>query len=211
MRGNHHRSVDGMEIALLSSQGQGIPTQRYILTRSPDCPGADTVQLADQRPCLHAPEVSVVSEKEVGGIPAAFDRADGMSAAPDLRQMLAAVTNTIGTAPLDCSCRPRPALHHVFTTPAYRIDHGAKQPGRERRCKVWACAMAAHILAILIAAAALGPVAAAEEDGSVGVEKTGKERLTDKASDEQRTNDCKVPQARRTHARSTHCPWEPKS
>jgi hypothetical protein len=71
--------------------------------------------------------------------------------------------------------------------------------------------MAAHILAILIAAAALGPVAAAEEDGSAVVEKTGKERLTDKASDEQRTNDCKVPQARRTHARSAHCPWEPGS
>jgi hypothetical protein len=154
--------------------------------------------------------VSVVSEKEVGAIHAAFDRGGGISAASGLRQM-SAVTKTIGTAPLDRSCRPRPALHHGFTTLAYRIDHGAKQPGRERRCKVWPRAVAAHILAILIAAAALGPIAAAEEDKLAAVEKTGKERLTDKASDEQRTDDCKVPQARRTHARPTHCPWEPGS
>jgi hypothetical protein len=38
--------------------------------------------------------------------------------------------------------------------------------------------------------------------------KTAKERLSDKASDEQRVNDCKVPAERRTRARSTHCPWE---
>lgn len=38
--------------------------------------------------------------------------------------------------------------------------------------------------------------------------KTGKERLSDKGSDEQRVDDCKVPQARRTRARSTTCPWD---
>ncbi len=35
--------------------------------------------------------------------------------------------------------------------------------------------------------------------------RTGKERLTDKASDEQRVNDCKVPPARRTRPRPTEC------
>jgi hypothetical protein len=38
------------------------------------------------------------------------------------------------------------------------------------------------------------------------VGKTGKERLTDKASDEQRVNDCKVPPNRRTRQRPTNCP-----
>ena len=37
---------------------------------------------------------------------------------------------------------------------------------------------------------------------------TGKERLSDKASDEQRVDDCKVPAARRTRARPTACPWD---
>ena len=38
--------------------------------------------------------------------------------------------------------------------------------------------------------------------------KTAKERLSDKASDEQRVNDCKVPAERRTRARSSRCPWD---
>jgi hypothetical protein len=38
--------------------------------------------------------------------------------------------------------------------------------------------------------------------------RTGKERLSDKASDEQRVDDCKVSQARRTKARPTSCPWD---
>ena len=38
--------------------------------------------------------------------------------------------------------------------------------------------------------------------------KTAKERLSDKASDEQRVNDCKVPAERRTRPRSAHCPWD---
>ena len=38
--------------------------------------------------------------------------------------------------------------------------------------------------------------------------KTAKERLSDKASDEQRVNDCKVPAERRTRVRSTRCPWD---
>jgi hypothetical protein len=155
--------------------------------------------------------MSVVGKEEAETIRTAFDRVGEMSVAPELRQVLPAVTNTIGAAPPDRSCRPHPALHHGATAPACTIDHGLKQPGHERRCKVWHYALAAHILAILIAGAALGPVAAAETDRSAGVVRTGKERLTDKASDEQRTDDCKVPQARRTHARSTHCPWEPGS
>jgi hypothetical protein len=35
--------------------------------------------------------------------------------------------------------------------------------------------------------------------------RTGKERLSDKASDEQRTNDCKVPPIKRTRSRPTSC------
>jgi hypothetical protein len=38
--------------------------------------------------------------------------------------------------------------------------------------------------------------------------KTGKERLTDKASDEQRLDDCKVPEARRTKNRPANCRGE---
>jgi hypothetical protein len=38
------------------------------------------------------------------------------------------------------------------------------------------------------------------------IARTGKERLTDKASDEQRVNDCKVPPTRRTRQRPTTCP-----
>lgn len=38
--------------------------------------------------------------------------------------------------------------------------------------------------------------------------RTGKERLGDKADDEQRVDDCKVPQARRTRIRPTACPWD---
>ena len=37
---------------------------------------------------------------------------------------------------------------------------------------------------------------------------TAKERLSGKASDEQRVDDCKVPPERRTRPRPTACPWE---
>jgi hypothetical protein len=41
--------------------------------------------------------------------------------------------------------------------------------------------------------------------------KTGKERLSDKASDEQRVDNCKVPPERRgTKMRPSDCPSEPK-
>jgi hypothetical protein len=47
------------------------------------------------------------------------------------------------------------------------------------------------------------------EPGSVpSTNRTGKERLSDKASDEQRLDDCKVPRDRRTRARPTSCPWD---
>lgn len=71
------------------------------------------------------------------------------------------------------------------------------------------CLMATHGLAILIAGSLLGPVMAADpvqpSVASTAAVKTGKERLTDKASDEQRVNDCKVAQARRTRPRPTTC------
>lgn len=63
----------------------------------------------------------------------------------------------------------------------------------------------------LIAVAGLvsGPVAmAADSPDQAEVSapaRTGKERLTDKASDEQRVNDCKVPLSRRTRQRPSGC------
>jgi hypothetical protein len=72
-----------------------------------------------------------------------------------------------------------------------------------------ACVIVAQALAILVAGSALGPVVAADRDqptvANATAAKTGKERLTDKASDEQRVDDCKVAQARRTRPRSTIC------
>jgi hypothetical protein len=69
--------------------------------------------------------------------------------------------------------------------------------------------MAAQVLAVLIACSPLVPVAAADRDqaavANASAVKTGKERLTDKASDEQRVDDCKVAQARRTRPRPTGC------
>ncbi len=38
--------------------------------------------------------------------------------------------------------------------------------------------------------------------------RTGKERLGDKGSDEQRMDDCKVPVGRRTKVRPATCPWD---
>jgi hypothetical protein len=65
-------------------------------------------------------------------------------------------------------------------------------------------------LTIAMVGSALGPVVAAEQDQQPAVAftagKTGKERLTDKATDEQRVDDCRVPQARRTRVRPTDCP-----
>lgn len=66
-------------------------------------------------------------------------------------------------------------------------------------------------LAVLLTCVALGPVIAADGDHSasaVFAARTGKERLSDKGSDEQRRDDCKVPQARRGRARPTACPWD---
>jgi hypothetical protein len=55
----------------------------------------------------------------------------------------------------------------------------------------------------------LAGVALAAADGmlatSSAAPKTGKERLTDKASDEQRVDDCKVAQSQRTRERPTAC------
>jgi len=64
-------------------------------------------------------------------------------------------------------------------------------------------------LAISIAAVVRGSVAAPGQDqpAAFAPAKTSKERLSDKASDEQRVDDCKVPQARRTRPRPTTCPW----
>ena len=64
--------------------------------------------------------------------------------------------------------------------------------------------------AIILAPMALllsRPPAFAREDSTL----TGKERLSDKASDEQRVDDCNVPVGRRTRKRPTRCPWDTTS
>jgi hypothetical protein len=67
-------------------------------------------------------------------------------------------------------------------------------------------------IATLVIAAALvgGPVCLSADHGIGQAEvsapaRTGKERLTDKGSDEQRVDDCKVPAGRRTRPRPTDC------
>jgi hypothetical protein len=66
-----------------------------------------------------------------------------------------------------------------------------------------------HIcLALILATLAPGPLVPASDSDQQAVSassRTGKERLTDKASDEQRVDDCKVPPAKRTRARPTGC------
>lgn len=69
--------------------------------------------------------------------------------------------------------------------------------------------MRAALVAVLLTCVALGPAMAASRDrpaSSFG--KTGKERLSDKGSDEQRVDDCKVPPSERTRPRPTACPWQ---
>jgi hypothetical protein len=63
-------------------------------------------------------------------------------------------------------------------------------------------------LVLLLAGLAPGPVMSAgapESSAASTAVRTGKERLSDKGSDEQRADDCKVPPARRTRARPTSC------
>jgi hypothetical protein len=65
-------------------------------------------------------------------------------------------------------------------------------------------------LALLLACVFLlpNPAAQASEHDQVSAPApaaTGKERLSDKASDEQRVDDCKVPPSRRTRPRPTGC------
>ncbi len=52
-------------------------------------------------------------------------------------------------------------------------------------------------------------VAAAAADPPAAPSRTGKERLGDKATDEQRVNDCGVPPERRTRPRPTECAAAP--
>jgi hypothetical protein len=62
-------------------------------------------------------------------------------------------------------------------------------------------------LIFLLAGLMVGAVVPAGADGQTAsaTAGTGKERLSDKASDEQRVNDCKVPPAKRTRARPSDC------
>jgi hypothetical protein len=67
------------------------------------------------------------------------------------------------------------------------------------------------VLAALIALAGSGAASAADAPSSQSqppkaTVKTGKERLGDKASDEQRVDDCKVPPERRSRTRPANCP-----
>jgi len=62
------------------------------------------------------------------------------------------------------------------------------------------------LLILLAGGLATRPSLADDQDRpSAAAGRTIKERLSDKASDEQRVNDCKVPPVRRTHARPADC------
>lgn len=66
------------------------------------------------------------------------------------------------------------------------------------------------VFALLFVGGLAGGAAAQDPQPSAAgtVTKTGKERLSDKAADEQRVDDCKVPEARRTRPRPTACPGD---
>jgi hypothetical protein len=69
------------------------------------------------------------------------------------------------------------------------------------------------ILATLLVGGAAAPLIQALPGNqrlhvTLAATKTGKERLSDKGSDEQRLDDCKVPEARRTKARPANCRTE---
>ena len=70
--------------------------------------------------------------------------------------------------------------------------------------------MRSALLAVLLASVVPGPAVLAADAGDAPAAasaeaKTLKERLSSKASDEQRVDDCNVPPARRTRARPTAC------
>jgi hypothetical protein len=73
--------------------------------------------------------------------------------------------------------------------------------------------MRTTILGLLLSTVLLVPIVPAAEPERSAVPTsqkvlTGKERLSDKASDEQRVDDCNVAPGRRTRARPTGCPWD---
>ena len=73
--------------------------------------------------------------------------------------------------------------------------------------------MRTTILALLLSSVPLATIVLAAEPQRSAVSTsqkvlTGKERLSDKASDEQRVDDCNVAPGRRTRARPTSCPWD---
>lgn len=73
--------------------------------------------------------------------------------------------------------------------------------------------MRTTILALLLSSVPLATIVLAAEPERSAVPTsqkvlTGKERLSDKASDEQRVDDCNVAPGRRTRARPASCPWD---
>ncbi len=62
--------------------------------------------------------------------------------------------------------------------------------------------------AVALPAGAAEPVRPPPQPQPPQVQKTAKERLSGKDSDEQRVDDCKVPPERRTRPRPSACPWE---
>jgi hypothetical protein len=78
--------------------------------------------------------------------------------------------------------------------------------------------MRAVIASILLGCFATGPIQAGQDEATPSAapaqptgSRTGKERLGEKATDEQRVDDCNVPPGRRTRARPVTCPWDVES
>ena len=94
-----------------------------------------------------------------------------------------------------------------FLHQLWRIAHGKKRSARRPRSCEHHGPMTCIRIMMVLAIFSAGTIAAAsaDEQAEVPAVRTGKERLSDKASDEQRVDDCKVPLARRTRARPTTC------
>jgi hypothetical protein len=78
----------------------------------------------------------------------------------------------------------------------------------QRMARFSVMAMLGLVVAVVATPAPLAVADPNEPAAAPAATRTGKERLSDKASDEQRLDDCKVPRGRRTRTRPTGCPWD---
>jgi hypothetical protein len=95
-------------------------------------------------------------------------------------------------------------VHLIARAGSFRSAAGGR---RELRLRFRVTALLGLAVAVAVIST---PIAVADpnEPAMTAAARTGKERLSDKASDEQRVDDCKVARDRRTRARPTSCSWD---